>query len=60
LSSGGPLTWADASILIKMSPVFLTTMSLSSAGLSFDDSQPDLRSGGHAELSGGGQRDYLM
>jgi hypothetical protein len=35
-------------------------MSLSSAGLSFDDSQPDLPSGGHAELPGGGQRDYLV
>jgi hypothetical protein len=58
-SSGNPLTWADASILTKMSPVFLTTMSPSSAGLSFDDSQPDLPSGGHADLPGGGQRDYL-
>jgi hypothetical protein len=35
-------------------------MSLSSAGLSFDDSQPYLPSGGHAELPGGGQRDYLV
>jgi hypothetical protein len=24
-----------------------------------DDGQPDLPSGGHAELPGGGQRDYL-
>jgi hypothetical protein len=25
-----------------------------------DDGQPDLPSGGHAELPGGGQRDYLV
>jgi hypothetical protein len=25
-----------------------------------DDGQPDLPSGGHVELPGGGQRDYLM
>jgi hypothetical protein len=25
-----------------------------------DDGQPDLPSGGHTELPGGGQRDYLV
>jgi len=25
-----------------------------------DDGQPDLPSGGHVELTGGGQRDYLV
>jgi hypothetical protein len=25
-----------------------------------DDGQPDLPNGGHAELPGGGQRDYLV
>jgi hypothetical protein len=50
LSSGDPLTWADASILIRCRRFFLTKTSLPPAGLSFDDSQPDLPSGGHAEL----------
>jgi hypothetical protein len=26
----------------------------------FDDGQPDLPSGGHVDLPGGGQRDYLV
>jgi hypothetical protein len=30
------------------------------AGVLRDDGQPDLPSGGHAELPGGGQRDYLV
>jgi hypothetical protein len=34
MSSDRAPTWADADILIRMSPVFLITMSLSSAALS--------------------------
>jgi hypothetical protein len=28
--------------------------------VAYNDGQPDLPSGGHAELPGGGQRDYLV
>jgi hypothetical protein len=51
LSSGDPLTWANASILVKMSPVF------SHYNVAFLSGLP---SGGHAELPGGGQRDYQV